>query len=59
MVDAQATPSREQEQRAKWDFLLRELELRSEEMGQKRGVDYDMKLEQLRQLKTYEPRNGS
>ena len=37
MIDA--TPTDEQEQRAKWDLLLRDLEMRSE---------------QLRQLKTYE-----
>jgi len=40
-MSATATPTPEQEQRARWDLLLLDLEHRAE---------------QIRQLKTYEPR---
>ena len=55
-MSATATPTPEQEQRAKWDLLLLDIEHRTEQLRQMNGVDRDLKLEQLRQLKTYEPK---
>lgn len=49
-----ALPSNEQEQRAKWDLLLLDIETRTEQLRQLSGVDHEIKLEELRQLKTYE-----
>jgi hypothetical protein len=55
-------PTDEQRQRAEWDRLLLEIEQRTAQLRSLNGVetdlkttDRDLKLEQLRQIKTYEP----
>lgn len=37
MTDATITPTPEQEQRAKWDLILADLELRAEQIRQMKG----------------------
>jgi hypothetical protein len=49
-------PTPEQQQRAKWDLLLLDLEQRAEQVRLMKGIDTEYRLEQLRQLKSYEPR---
>jgi len=41
-------PTGEQEQRAKWDQLLTDIELKQEQLRQLRTIDYDSKLRQYR-----------
>jgi len=49
-------PTAEQQQRAKWDLVLLDIEQRTEQVRQMKGIDAEYRLEQLRQSKTYEPR---
>ena len=64
-MSATFVPTPEQEQRARWDLLLLDLELRSEQVREIRRyepakwdlllLDIAARSEQVRQLKTYEP----
>jgi hypothetical protein len=47
-------PTDEQEQRAKWDLLLLDIEARTEHLRQASGIDRDLKLARLRQMTTLE-----
>jgi hypothetical protein len=52
-------PSDEQQQRAKWDLLLTDIELRTEQLRHSKSynpVEMEARLEQLRQIKVFEPR---
>lgn len=50
------TPTSEQEQRAKYDAVLADLELKQEQLRQLRVFDVELKQQQLRQFAIYEPR---
>jgi hypothetical protein len=59
MTDATIAPTPEQQQRAKWDLLLLDIEHRTEQLRQMKGyapLDIEYRTEQLRQIKSYEPR---
>jgi hypothetical protein len=52
-------PTTEQQDRARWDLLLLDIETRTEQLRHAKGynpVEIEARMEQLRQLKTYEPR---
>lgn len=52
-------PTDEQEQRAKWDLLLLDIETRTEQLRHSKTynpVEMEARIEQLRQMKSYEPR---
>lgn len=52
-------PTDEQQQRARWDLLLLDIEQRTEQLRHAKAynpVEMEARLEQLRQMKTYEPR---
>jgi len=52
-------PTSEQEQRARWDLLLLDIEHRTEQLRRMKTyepLDIEHRTEQLRQMKTYEPK---
>jgi hypothetical protein len=55
-MTALTTPTTEQEQRAKYDAVLADIELKQEQLRQLRVFDVELKQQQLRQFAIYEPR---